>query len=950
MSYAPFEPLPNENREQVIKRLRKLIADGQDRLEPALAEALMQSAQACAAEEQLETALKRVNEALQIVRRLVREEHQIELNTAVGRCLLFKAAVMRFHSGPQAGVIAFNEAIDHFTEVCDLSNPVSQNELAVALMNKADLLSDPLGAYSAAIAAQDQAVRIWQRLLHSGNTEYRQPMITSLFALGDSKVHSGDEISAADDFKQAAEIIADALEDDNDNEVFQTLHLQAHYKLTRLYDRTGDMPKAFEAVKEAIRTANKLADDETGNTKAVLPSLYLHLGMLYEKIHNPAAALEAYDRCRDAYNDVLRTKSDWDNIQDFMLHNGYANVQMCRGNVLSELRKFKEADTAFHKAVSVYQDAAEHRPADHDDETLTPYSIGVVMLNRANMLATMGRFEEAAEIQKQAIAALQLRMTAGHDEIIPNLISAYRKMIAIQSMLGGAKDIFHGFNNVDTFHWLNHIINLLEKAVDDGKFEYRSDLASSYRHRAVLHEEQGGFPEAEKDVVRSMNLFRLLADDDTDKAEVHFAKIQWSETLQQVAVLMIRQQKVQEAVAMLRKAVADIESFYADGNESVCVDVLLAYSQFIEMIEGILRSSSFSDRPLKETAELPDDIRIRLERLQTLDSDKEPLPQGVTEHSPDDFQKWIQDALLGCAAGSKLSLQKKDDHKGDLTARLFFEMKYAYFIKMHGALLHLAAQDKKACGFFETAAERYLELIESIKNLKAKDKYYAAEKGEPMPDWDILGSGSDDPYMDRFAYYANEYRQTVQFWAYSQLALGNREEAEKLYDKENTFSWELVKKGVPNADRWLINSLWARANCTADLSDFETVNSLYSQVLELLRMRFSGGDTNWEDFFMTKNIHKTYALFLHRRNKTDMARRVMGEFAGFLETVKAYPPADLWLSLCQTLDVNENWCSDAKQIKGIRKTQKRLSAKHPEYVNEPALRDYAETLDKEIEG
>ncbi|MDR3182822.1 MAG: tetratricopeptide repeat protein [Planctomycetaceae bacterium] len=941
MSYAPFQPLPNEDPEQAVRRLRKLIADGQTHLKPALAEALMQTAQICAADEQFAEALKRVDEALKIVRQLVNEEHQVELNTSIGRCLLFRAAVMRFHSGPQAGVKAFNDAIDHFTEVCDLTNHASQNELAVALMNKADLLTSPLGAYSAAIAAQDQAVRIWQRLVNNGNTEYRQPIITSLLSLGDSKVHSGDETSAAEDFKRAAEYTVDAIEDDNDNEVFQTLHLQSLYKLTRLYDRLGDMPQAFDAVKEAIRTANKIIAVGADNAKAVLTSLYLHLGMLYEKVHDPSAALEAYDKCRDVYKDVFRTSPDWDDVQAFMLRNGYANVLMCRGNVLSELRKFKEADAAFHESVRIYRDAASLKPEGHDDGTLMPYSVGVVMLNHANMLTNMGRFDEAVEVQKQAMAALQLRIAAGHDEVIPNLISAYRKMIAIRSMQG---------DTADTFHWLDSAISLLEQAVDDGKFEYRSDLASSYRHRAILHEEQDELSEAENDVLRSMNVFRLLADDDTNKPEIHFAKIQWSETLQHIAVILIRRQRIQEAVDTLRKAVTDIVTFYDEGSGHVAVDVLLAYTQFIDMIDGILRSSSFSDRPLKGNTALPDEIRNRLERLQTLDSEKEPLPQGVTEHTPEDFQSWLDEALKYCDTGCELSLRKKDDNKGDLTARLFFEMKYAYFTKMHGSLLHLAKRDEEACRYFETAAAGYTALIESINNLKAKDKYYAAEKGEPMPDWDIPGSGSDDPYMDRFAYYANEYRQTMQFWAYSQLELGYIQEAERLYDKENAFSWELVKKGVPNADRWLVNSLSSRANCTAEQSDFETVNLLYTQALELLRMRLAGNDTNWEDFFMSRNIHKSYAMFLHRQNKTDMARRVMGDFAGFLETVTDYPPPGLWLSMCEALDVHRNWCSDPKQIKGIRKAQKRLLTKYPEYAEAPELKDYADTLDKEING
>ncbi|GHT21801.1 hypothetical protein FACS189419_03260 [Planctomycetales bacterium] len=940
MSYTPFDPLPNETPEQAVKRLRRLIAGGNEHLETVLAEMLMQSAQILAAEEKFEVSLTRVDEALKILRKLIKGG-EIELDDAVGRCLLFRAAVIRFHVGPEAGVKAFNDAIDHFTEVCDWNNPMPQNELAVALMNKADILIEPLGAFSAAAAAQEQAVKIWERLVNNGNTEFARPLITSLLSLGDSRVHSGDDHGSVKEFKKAAEASLDMMEDGNENGAFQTLYLQSLYKLTKIYDKIGDIPKSLEAVQEAVKIANKIVARGANDAETILAALYLHLGMLYEKQHNPQGALEEYDKCRDAYKRIFKIQMDWEPLQGFMLYNGYANVLMCRGNVLTELRKFKEADAAFRESVKQYQTAAALKPADHDDDTLIPYSIGVVFLNHANMLATMGKLDEAVKVQQKAMTALRVRIAAGHSEIIPNLVSAHRKMLSIRQIQG---------NTEDSFHWLDSMIDILEQAVDDGQFEYRIDLASSCHHRSVLYEEQGKFGEAEKNILHSVHLFRQVADDEADKPEIHFAKIQWSETLQHAALIMIRQQKVQEAIDTLRKAAKDIRYFYDDGNPHVAVDVLLGYSQFIDTIEGILRSSSFSDRTLKEAPHLPDEIRERLERLQTLDNDEEPLPQGVTEHSPEDFQSWLDEALDCCNAGCELSLKEQENHKGELTAKLFFAMKFAYFTKMHGALLHLAKRDSEACRYFETASQKYLELIDSINNLKAKDKYYAAERGEPVPEWDIPGKASDDPYMDRYVYYANEYRQTMQFWAYSNLALGEFDEAEKLYETENNFSWELLKKGVPNSDRMLINSLSARANSIAEKGEFETVNKLYTTALELLRMRVQNGNTNWEDFLVTKNLHRTYALYLLQQQKTELARRVMDEYIGLLENIKVFPSPGLWLLLCQTLDVQENWCSSPKQMQNLRKVQKRLLSLYPGYQTEPELKNYAETLDKEIEG
>ena len=223
----------NETTDHTIKRLQAQIADGNEHLRTELAETLLRAAQEAALKENLDVSVKRIDEALNVIRQLV-QEGQFELNVFIGRALLFRAAITRFLAGPEAGINAFNEAIRHIAETGPDTDPMVQNELAMALMSKADILIDPLGAFAAAVSAQEQAVKIWQHLLNQGHSEFRQSLINALMSCGDSKVQNGDSDSAIRDPQHAVEIAEDAVE--AGETLIQPYYIQALLKLARLYD------------------------------------------------------------------------------------------------------------------------------------------------------------------------------------------------------------------------------------------------------------------------------------------------------------------------------------------------------------------------------------------------------------------------------------------------------------------------------------------------------------------------------------------------------------------------------------------------------------------------------------------------------------------------------------------------------------------------------------------
>ena len=894
----------NETTDRAIKRLQARIADGDDHLRPELAEVLMRSAQESAVEEQFAMSLKRIDEALKIIRQLVKEG-EFELNVPVGRALLFRAAITRFHQGPEAGVNAFNEAIRHIVDTGSADDAAIQNELAVALMSKADILIDPLGAYAAALAAQEQAAKIWRHLLHQGNLEFRQPLITALMACSDSKVQNGDPENAISDLKDAAEIAEEGVEA---NEItIQPLFIQTLLKLARLFDQDGKIDEAFETLRSAVRTVNKLIASGVSQAKMMFTTLYLHLGMLYEKIHDSASALNEFDRCRDVFVEMFR-EAQWGAAESYVFRTGLANVLMCRGNMLADLKRYAEAEQAFEESVWQYQQATEHKPADDHDETLIPYSIGVVQLNHANLLVTQGKIDEAIVLKEQAIAALHRRMEAGHDEIIPNVMAAYRKLIGIRQMQNDTAKVLELMNNV---------ISILERAVDDGKLEYRVDLALTYRQRGIQRDELRDIPAALEDLMRAMQVFRAIADDDRDLPDVHVSKIQWSELLHQIAVIKVKQNKSDEAFEFLHKEIADIEHFYNEGNDFTAVDLLLAYTQYVNFVE------TFGNH---------------LDELN---------------YPPEKFAQRIKEVQNYCRRGIELSQQRQCQVAQDMIAQLFFMMKAAFFYKANGILYRLLKEhesaNESAWQSFEKSIEHWNLLLGGLEKLKAKDRYDAAEKGDPTPDWDIPG-GADDPYQDRYIFYMNELRETMQLGAKALLACGRKEESASWFEKENALTRELAHNKVYNADRFLVVSLTSHARSLMLDYPIEKTKTLYEEALEVLQKRFGSGDIVAEDFWVLKRICKDYLDFLREKQLFEEARRISDNTATMLWAVETFPPPNLWMEVCMVLEIPENDKMPVEQIQEIRKKHRKLLKRHPEYKSSKILKRYDRILKTRLDA
>ncbi|MDR2438453.1 MAG: tetratricopeptide repeat protein [Planctomycetaceae bacterium] len=944
-----------ETPEEAAIRLRAKIAAGELYLKPELAKVLMLSAQQSAVNQQFDDALFRVDEALSIAEKLI-ENNQTEFQSFLVPCFLFRATITLFHRGPEAGLVALNEAIQYFSEKTDRNDLVIQNGLAVALSNKARILTNPLGAYSTAIATQEQAVKIWRHLLRFDRIEHRQQLIAALLECGDMKILCGNPGKAFPHFQEAYEIAHEGITLGL-AELYPIL-IQVLVKQTRLHEQLGDIPNAFRLSRESIQLVRKLVSEGESQAKIMLTTLHLQHGVLLELRNRHTAALEEFDRSRDVYCEILR-QSEKPISGNYLLRTGLANVLMYRGNILTELERYDEAMKAFEESAQQYQYAAEFRPENDNDETFIPYSIGVVRLNQANMFVAQGKWEEALRLKEKALQYFHQRLEDGHNEVLPNLVSAYRKMINILKKQGKREEVFV---------WLNGLTKLLESVVDDGNLEFRNELASSYNLYYNLYEEEDDLAEAEKNAIRSLRILRSIADEEANTPDIHIAKIQWSELLQQIALLRTRQNRLGDAVYLFQKVMDDITEFFNDGNKQAIYDVILTYSQFATFIETIIKSSNSSntdsDAVLKDGS-LSKHILFRLEFFSKQDTEE------LSEHTPEYFQDWIDQVMNVCSAGIEL-IQQQQRERNEPTINHFFAIKISYFRKIRSSFFLLRNDPERAYEELVLAAEQWELLIAELEKLKAQNKYLAAEAKEfekddfnsnwninygwnAIPDWDtdsdwdVQESDFEKTYHNRCLYFVGEFRQILQSWANVCLTLKRFEEAERILNREIDLSRNLVQQEIPDADRFLILSLVNYAQAAENSFSISRTITLFDEARQLIRKRIHNRMAVSDDYSLFIHVYLSYALCLIKNGKAGYVMELMNYYAEDIEMRHEFPSPDIWMELCHAFDIHTLWLTDPVLLKTVRTQQRKLLAQHPEFDSNQQLREWDKQLKEEIE-
>ncbi len=901
MSEFDDEPI-----DQTLERLREEWKAGNADVRQELAETLMRQAQTRAAERAFDRSVPLIDEAIGIVRELV-DEGQVEFRSAIGRCMLFRAINIRFRDGSNQAIAALDETIQYLNETVADGDLQGRNELAVALMNKADILNEPLGAHSAAIAIQDQAIRLWETLVSEGDGEYRSQLATALISRADSRLQSGDRSRALDDYRQTVGFVRDEIDQGDFALRGNLVHILS--KLSKLYEQVGHFSEAFETSAEAIQLVRTLAEEEgDDDAEPLLTAFHLQRGMLFERIGDSAAALTEYDLCRDVYLRLIRAR-EYGSPGEYYIRTGLANALMCRGNMLGDQKLFDEAKTAFEEAIRSYQLATEFRPDDDDDETFVPYSIGVVQLNFANMLIAQGKLSEAIPLQESAMESLHRRLEAGHREILPNLLSAYRKMVNVQHMLGDRSQMFL---------WANKLIALAEKAVDEGQLEYRSDLANTYHLRGICFEEAEDLDHAILDHRQSLRLFREIADEEIDAPEVDAAKVLWGEILQQIARLLASKGRIDEAIVEFQRAVDDMIALRNEGNLRAKTDILLALTQFSEFLGEVLRK----------------------------ESDK---------RGTDDYRRWEtlaqEVATRGLEFGEKTASEESGDDVDDASGsgESANSSKIAFFHFRRGESFAIQGRVLEAIGEFKKAADEWEKIVKDVEQERLIAEYNARESAANDPEHaekpvlpDLSGS------LPRLLHYLGELRRALEGIARSYTGLRQYENALEPLKRDLEISRRMIRIGGTAVENLLILSLQSYSEGLERTGRTEEAAECFEEMIVPLRRRIDSTMLAPIDLSLTKHCFTAYALFHAKHEEIEEADGLIKDLRKVLEDCVEFPSADVWLDACRGLDVCGFWTQGDELVEMFEK-ERELIARHPEFEANDDLKEYHEMIAGEIE-
>jgi serine/threonine protein kinase/Flp pilus assembly protein TadD len=346
----------------------------------------------------------------------------------------------------------------------------------------------------------DQAVKLQQRLVEEFQSvhTYQIDLARSQVDLGDVSRILKRPPDAEKSFRAALAILQPLVEKFPGNDVVQQLHLQAAKDLAYLLVATGRSPEAGMVIREAVDLYRKQVQSPASsafdrNTNA---SVFETLAAFLKDTGQPDEAVRCYRQALELRAQLAVESPDANQYQ----------IQVLQ--TVKTLAQFRqaEAETAYHRAIDLYEKIAAARPNDPSfklEQARRYVELGAWRMNSGQSQKADAAFRSAMVVFDSAVTLAEKRPTFVTDDRPLRMEFAY-----------AAKDFGYLLSN--SHRWTEAgkafkcAAGLLQKLVAESPTDLkcRMNLADAYRMAGHMHSAPA---ERERFFRESLNVYEQLA-------------------------------------------------------------------------------------------------------------------------------------------------------------------------------------------------------------------------------------------------------------------------------------------------------------------------------------------------------------------------------------------------------------------------------------------------------
>jgi tetratricopeptide (TPR) repeat protein len=353
--------------------------------------------------------------AERLAKHLVEVEGRLELENDLAMALMNKGNALSDLGRLEEAIDCHDEAIGIFRHLVEVEGRVElENDLAMALVNKGNALRE-LGRLSEAIDCYDEAIGIFKRLVEvEGRVELANYLAMALMNKGNALRELGRLSEAIDCYDEAIRIFKRLVEVEGRVELANYLAMALVNKGAAL-SLLGRHEEAIDCYDEAIRIFKRLVEVE-GRVE-----LANYLAMALVNKGNALSLLGRHEEAIDCYDEVIGIFKRLIEVEGRVeLANYLAMALVNKGAALSDLGHLSEAIDCYDEAIGIFK-----RLVEVEGRVELANYLAIALMNKGAALSDLGRLSEAIDCYDEAIRIYRrLVEVEGRVELENDLASA----------------------------------------------------------------------------------------------------------------------------------------------------------------------------------------------------------------------------------------------------------------------------------------------------------------------------------------------------------------------------------------------------------------------------------------------------------------------------------------------------------------------------------------------